>query len=108
MKKLLLCLALLPLLGASCNSPQQEIACAYNGERYEAGQSFPAEDGCNTCTCGEDGQIGCTEIACPAAQGIDECQVAEDCLDQGIDTSFCSEGEWACINAQCEYSCKIS
>ena len=39
--------------------------CEYMGETYEDGEKFPAEDGCNTCTCeGSTGQIYCTEMNC--------------------------------------------
>lgn len=39
-------------------------ACEYGGQPYQAGESFPADDGCNTCTCTEGGLIACTERAC--------------------------------------------
>lgn len=38
--------------------------CAYDGETYQPGQQFPSTDGCNTCTCGADGLVGCTKMAC--------------------------------------------
>ena len=38
--------------------------CEYAGESYESGESFPASDGCNTCSCGEDGEVLCTVMAC--------------------------------------------
>ena len=38
--------------------------CTYAGRQYAVGESFPSDDGCNTCTCTEQG-IGCTTIACP-------------------------------------------
>lgn len=38
--------------------------CRVDGREYEVGERFPAADGCNTCTCEEDGRIACTEIAC--------------------------------------------
>ena len=37
--------------------------CDYEGETYEAGESFDAADGCNTCTC-DDGSASCTEMGC--------------------------------------------
>jgi len=40
--------------------------CEYNGQCYEAGDSFDADDGCNTCACSADGQVLCSEIACVA------------------------------------------
>lgn len=38
--------------------------CAYSGKTYAAGSSFPASDGCNTCSCQADGSVACTERAC--------------------------------------------
>lgn len=38
--------------------------CAYDGQTYQSGQSFPSTDGCNTCTCGSSGSVGCTKKAC--------------------------------------------
>jgi hypothetical protein len=41
-----------------------EQGCEYGGVTYAVGDSFPAEDGCNTCTCTEDGVWACTMMAC--------------------------------------------
>jgi hypothetical protein len=38
--------------------------CKYDGKGYALGESFPATDGCNTCSCEKTGSISCTEIAC--------------------------------------------
>jgi hypothetical protein len=38
--------------------------CQYGGATHPAGQSFPATDGCNTCTCLNNGAVGCTRRAC--------------------------------------------
>lgn len=38
-------------------------SCQYNGRIYKSGESFPAEDGCNSCSC-NNGNIGCTLMAC--------------------------------------------
>jgi hypothetical protein len=38
--------------------------CAYDDETYSPGDSFPSTDGCNTCTCGSNGSVGCTKRAC--------------------------------------------
>lgn len=40
------------------------IGCFYNGRYYSQGQSFPAIDGCNTCFCSGNNNIGCTLVAC--------------------------------------------
>lgn len=42
--------------------------CTYNGASYGVGASFPSSDGCNTCSCGADGAIACTELACVTPQ----------------------------------------
>ena len=36
-----------------------------DGRRCAVGARCPAPDGCNTCACGRDGALSCTEIACP-------------------------------------------
>ena len=36
----------------------------YHGKSYKTGESFPSMDKCNTCSCGDDGSIRCTEMAC--------------------------------------------
>jgi len=38
--------------------------CTYGGKHYAAGDSFASSDGCNQCSCGEDGQVACTLKAC--------------------------------------------
>lgn len=38
--------------------------CTYDGTEYLPGDSFPAADGCNTCSCGANGMVGCTKMAC--------------------------------------------
>ncbi|MEM1009655.1 MAG: Kazal-type serine protease inhibitor domain-containing protein, partial [Myxococcota bacterium] len=38
--------------------------CTYNGKTYKDGETFPAGDGCNKCTCTQ-GRAACTKIACP-------------------------------------------
>jgi hypothetical protein len=40
--------------------------CDYDGQHYNAGDAFPAADGCNKCSCQQNGGVICTLIACPA------------------------------------------
>lgn len=40
------------------------LMCKINDLEYVVGASFPATDGCNTCTCNSDTSISCTEKAC--------------------------------------------
>lgn len=64
--------------------------CVLDGERYRPGDTFPSSDGCNTCSCGEDGQIACTLRFCAATCG-------------GITGATCGEGEYCSFapEAQC-------
>ena len=45
-------------------TPESSITCPLNGIIYKVNESFPSEDGCNTCSCIETGEIVCTEKAC--------------------------------------------
>ena len=38
--------------------------CIYQSKTLSKGASIPAGDGCNTCSCGENGQVACTLIEC--------------------------------------------
>jgi len=38
--------------------------CEYNGNIYQVGDVFPANDECNTCKCEENGQVACTLMEC--------------------------------------------
>lgn len=49
--------------GGSSSNPDEE-PCLYDGHAYPIGQMFPAEDGCNTCTCEASGLVACTLIGC--------------------------------------------
>ena len=40
--------------------------CTYNGKHYNAGDGFPSTDGCNKCSCQQDGKVLCTLVACSA------------------------------------------
>lgn len=42
--------------------------CEYNGVTYQVGESFPADDGCNSCSCTETGEVACTLMACELGQ----------------------------------------
>jgi hypothetical protein len=48
------------------------MACIHEGNYYEEGASFLASDGCNTCSCGQAGVVGCTQIACGSCQEVTE------------------------------------
>jgi hypothetical protein len=47
--------------------------CVYEGNTYAVGQTFPAGDGCNTCSCSADDTVLCTTIACGSDGGPGGC-----------------------------------
>jgi hypothetical protein len=69
-----------PPPGPDAGGPGPDVApdgsCAYGGAVYRAGDSFPAEDGCNTCTCLSNGGVGCTRKACPPQDAGPTCDVS--------------------------------
>lgn len=44
--------------------------CNYNGRVYNVGESFKADDGCNTCQCRSNNAIMCTKKACPPTTAL--------------------------------------
>ena len=38
--------------------------CLLNDKQYQIGETFKSADGCNTCSCGIDLTVSCTELAC--------------------------------------------
>ncbi len=44
--------------------------CEINDQKHAVGTNFPANDGCNTCTCGEDLTIDCTTNTCDATPSV--------------------------------------
>jgi hypothetical protein len=66
------------------------------------GQMKPADDGCNSCTCGSDGQWGCTLRECNDTCTDGETRPGGD----GCNTCICTGGEWACTMRDCQ-TCTI-
>lgn len=82
-----------------------EDTCEYNGETYFVGETFPSEDGCNTCGCHENGVVGCTLMACfeGCYYGGNYYEIGERfaALD-GCNTCTCTmHGEVACTEMAC-------
>lgn len=94
--------------GSDCDAAMQGVAvasqgecdggaadgCEYAGKYHEPGDSFPSEDGCNTCTCAEGGAVGCTERACLPG-GTCGGLLGESCPDG----EYCAFGEGAFCGA---------
>lgn len=64
--------------------------CRYDGKQYRVGQTFPSDDGCNTCSCERGGQVACTLRACANTCG-------------GITGQSCPSGQYCDFapDAQC-------
>lgn len=101
--------AVFAVLAASCGgtvngggSPQRIHP---GGSCNPTGLRAKAEDGCNTCTCG-DGTWSCTELACGVEDGGSPgtpCQVgASRGAGDGCNTCQCmAGGTWACTRSVC-------
>ena len=101
--------ALLALTNGSspmCTPVEPDVPlCEVDGELYEPGDSFPASDGCNTCTCMNDGTVACTEMACGCAYGGAFYQVGETFwADDGCNKCTCIAGGVACTKMWCQCS----
>lgn len=57
----LLGLCILEQLGCTGSDPG---SCSYNGRVYHVGDTFPSDDGCNSCSCIAGGSVVCTDRAC--------------------------------------------
>jgi hypothetical protein len=67
------------------------------GAVCKLGETKPAGDGCNTCSCDTSGNWGCTEKACLACTP-GQMKTADD----GCNTCICSDtGQWACTKKAC-------
>jgi hypothetical protein len=103
--------AALVLVGCGGNSQSDSgdhgsgVECEYEGETYEPGDDFPAADGCNSCTCGEDGDVGCTEMACPPMRcdfGGSSYEIGETFpAGDGCNGCMCTEEGVTCTTIDC-------
>ncbi|MDX2020574.1 MAG: hypothetical protein SF187_10055 [Deltaproteobacteria bacterium] len=110
-------------LGAcpSGDEPDPSPGGCFDGKDFhKTGTSFPASDGCNTCSCGEDGNVACTLIACgdpgpggcsdgktnfslgasfPALDGCNKCT----CTKDGIACTeiACAPDQRKCVRGGC-------
>lgn len=88
--------------GTDCKPAQ----CRYDGKRHDVGDSFPSTDGCNTCSCQDDGSVACTERAC-APDGCEYGNAHYDVGDSfdasdGCNRCRCTgDGDVACTRRAC-------
>jgi hypothetical protein len=70
--------------------------CTYGGQFYKIGDSFPATDGCNSCTCEPGGSVACTLTDC-----VNTCTAAGgSCV--ALTPTACANGVWGDASA---YTC---
>lgn len=87
--------------------------CNYEGKTYKVGNSFPASDGCNSCSC-ENGNVICTEMACGDSVSIEN--ETQECFynnktyregdsfqaGDGCNSCSCENGQVICTLMACE------
>lgn len=69
-------------MGLQCARCADSLCMLSDGRYLEEGQSAIAPDGCNTCTCGANAQLACTELACDDARTHDASVDAASCEAQ--------------------------
>lgn len=54
-----------------------DAVCEVKGVKYKPGETYTADDGCNECTCNDDGSVTCTTEECPTGKmyTVDECNL---------------------------------
>jgi hypothetical protein len=75
--------------GGSAGTGGHGGGCVVDGQHHPEGASFASSDGCNTCSCGEDGQVACTLRFCAATCG-------------GITGQGCADGEYCSFPPEAE------
>lgn len=93
----LLSLCILHQLGCTMPDPG---TCSYNGHVYHVGDSFPADDGCNSCSCLTGGVVTCTERAC-APDGGTATDAGDLVMCTGATPSFPSFDKTCTLAADC-------
>src|SRR5262245_32315573 len=96
-------IAIIALAAAAAGCGGDSTACDYMGSSYERGAVFPAGDGCNTCSCTEQG-VECTAIDCstqPDANPAATCGPSGGCpVGPPCGGGCCGIGE-QCVAGQC-------
>jgi hypothetical protein len=65
-----LCVCVIIALLFLMSQKPQQISCNYEGKTYKSGEGFMASDGCNSCACGENGEVACTLKYCAPEQPV--------------------------------------
>lgn len=90
-----------------CQPTGPKDACFYDGKWRKAGTSF--KDDCNTCWCGDNGQVACTKIACadptPSCNSANRSYVSTDPEQCAAIFFVCAEGEEYFFDPDCGCGC---
>jgi hypothetical protein len=54
--------------------------CEVGDKKYQVNENFPSEDGCNSCSCGSDLTVTCTQMACISPTSIQSTTSAKPTL----------------------------
>lgn len=91
---------------AACGGDDSGGTCTYDGHVYAIGDTFPSGDGCNSCSCTDQG-VACTARACAPDGGVDDANPAALCAPSGGCPSgpacgvFCCDQGERCENNMC-------
>lgn len=50
--------------------PWAKTICTYQATDFKPGETVPSVDGCNSCSCSQDGQVMCTLMACESTNEV--------------------------------------
>lgn len=108
-------------LVAGCNSPDAQLGsagqnvgagtggCTYDGVSHKDGESFKSTDGCNTCSCGSNGEVACTAQTCAGGctyDGVARTEGESFKSTDGCNTCSCGpNGEVVCTQEACAGGC---
>lgn len=101
-------------LGIECLAIACPTTCVVEEVEYQPGDLISVDsDGCNKCSCGEDGEVECTDEPCPE-EGTVACVVGGVEYRSGeggikdpfsCNTCNCFNGELLCTDVGCEEPC---
>ena len=90
------------------SEPGPEVVCHVGDATYRPGESFPDEDGCNSCSCGPDGVATCTARGCaPRCESGGKIYAPGETYPagDGCNTCFCDLGGPTCTAIDCSEGC---
>jgi hypothetical protein len=99
----------IPLSLAACGVTFVGPECKLGDTTFAPGETVPAPDGCNTCTCQDDGTAICTRLACvTSCEYMGQSFAIGDTFPAGDGCNTCectSDGNVACTHMACVATC---